>query len=73
MSITIKEIASELKVSPSTVSKALNNRRGVNNSLRTVIKRTAKIKGYAPYLGSCDTGMYDTKLKTIAVIYPRFS
>ncbi len=71
MSITIKELADELKVSPSTVSKALNNRQGVNNSLRTVIKRTAKRKGYAPYVVSRETGMYDTKLKTIAVIYPR--
>ncbi len=71
MSVTIKQIAKELNIAPSTVSKALNNRPGVNKSLRAAIKKTVKRMGYAPYIIARETGMYDTRLKTIAIIYTR--
>lgn len=73
MGVNIKDIAKEIGVAPSTISKALNNRTGVNNVLKAKIKKAADRLGYAPYMAARETGMYDTKLKTIAVIYPRVS
>lgn len=73
MSITIKDIAKKAGVSYSTVSKALNDKPGVNSTLKNRIKKIAKQSGYAPYIIFRETGMYNKKIKTIAVIYPQLS
>lgn len=71
MSIRIKDIAKEVGVDSSTVSRALNDRPGVNSELKAAIKKTAQRLGYAPYMSARETGMYDSQIKTIAVVYPR--
>ncbi len=71
MGIRIKDIAKEIGVTAPTVSKALNNRPGINKELRSRIKKTAERLGYAPYMTARETGMYDQGVKTIAVIYSR--
>lgn len=71
MGTTIKDIAKEVGVTSPTVSKALNDRPGIKDELRTIIKQTAERLGYAPYLTARSTGMYDKSIKTIATIYPR--
>ncbi|MCX7922891.1 MAG: LacI family transcriptional regulator [Clostridia bacterium] len=48
MSITIKELAKRLDVSPGTVSKAFNNRKDISEGLKTRILATAKELGYTP-------------------------
>lgn len=46
MSITAKQIAKELNISPAAVSMALNNKPGVSNETRRKIIETAKAMGY---------------------------
>ncbi|NLW09724.1 MAG: LacI family transcriptional regulator [Firmicutes bacterium] len=46
--ITIKDVAKRVGVSPSVVSRALNNRYGVRESTREKIVRAAKEMGYYP-------------------------
>ncbi|MGM0509103.1 MAG: LacI family DNA-binding transcriptional regulator [Fusobacteriota bacterium] len=48
MSCTIKDIMKEVGVSRGTVSKALNNKKGVSEDLRKKIKKAAKELGYIP-------------------------
>ena len=44
--ITVKDIASELQISPGTVSKALSGKRGISDALRNRIYDTALSMGY---------------------------
>ena len=46
MTITAKQIAKELNISPAAVSMALNNKPGVSNETRRKIIETAKAMGY---------------------------
>jgi len=71
MSVTIHDIARESKVSIAAVSKALNDRRGVSEELRSRIKAIAERLRYAPYVKSRETGMLAHNVKEIAVIYDR--
>lgn len=48
MSITIYDIANELKISPSTVSRVLNNSTLISNETSQKIQETAKSLGYQP-------------------------
>ncbi|HHV79596.1 MAG TPA: LacI family transcriptional regulator [Firmicutes bacterium] len=48
MRVTIKEIANALGVSPSTVSRALNNVPGVTEEVRNRVRRLAREMGYKP-------------------------
>lgn len=48
MSVTLKEIAKELGVSPSTISKALNDQPGVSEDLRNKIIHAVKEKNLRP-------------------------
>ena len=48
--ITIKDIARYFGVSVGTVSKALNNQKGVSETLRDKIKDYAEEQNYTPYL-----------------------
>ena len=44
--VTMRDIAKEMGVSTVTVSKALNNKEGVGNTLRTSIRKKAEKMGY---------------------------
>jgi len=46
--ITIYDIANELKVSPSTVSRALKNHYSIGAEMKETVKRLAKLRGYRP-------------------------
>ncbi len=48
MSVTAKDIANLLNVSPATVSLALNNRPGVSQEMRKQVLETARQLGYMP-------------------------
>jgi DNA-binding LacI/PurR family transcriptional regulator len=48
MGVKIRDIADKLGVSPGTVSKALNDRKGVGDKLKAKIKRVAKEMEYHP-------------------------
>ena len=51
--ITIYDLAEELSVSPSTVSRALNDHHSIGAKTKTAIKKLAKERGYRPnYLAS---------------------
>jgi DNA-binding LacI/PurR family transcriptional regulator len=71
MGVTIHDIARESKVSIAAVSKALNDRQGVSEELRTRIKAIAERLQYAPYIKSREHGMLAHNVKEIAVIYDR--
>ncbi len=66
MQITIKDIAKTAKVSANTVSKALNNKPGVNKETRDRIMRIAKELGYFPNVLARNLRLSQTK--TIGVI-----
>lgn len=71
MAVTINDIAKELNVSPSAVSKVLNNRPGIGSELRLKIQDYAEKMGYKPYMATREHGMYNQDLNIIAVIYPQ--
>lgn len=50
--VGIKAIADELRLSASTVSRALNGVPGVNPDTRKLVEKTAKQMGYVPNLGA---------------------
>lgn len=71
MGVTIHDIAKESNVSIAAVSKALNDRHGVSEELRTRIKAIAERLQYAPYIKSRENGMLAHNVKEIAVVYDR--
>ena len=64
--ITIRSIAKIFNVSPKTVSRALNDKSGVSEELRTKIKEVAAEKNYIPSLFG--KGLKGETTKTIGVI-----
>lgn len=66
--ITIKELASLLNVSTSTVSKALNNSPEISDETRERIQKFAKSKNYVP--NTTAQNLRSRKTKTIGVIVP---
>ncbi|WP_018249640.1 LacI family DNA-binding transcriptional regulator [Orenia marismortui] len=50
MGVKIKDIAKRLEVSPGTISKALNDKKGVSEELKKKIKKLANEMGYRPNL-----------------------
>ncbi|TDX45530.1 LacI family DNA-binding transcriptional regulator [Orenia marismortui] len=50
MGVKIKDIAKRLGVSPGTISKALNDKKGVSEELKKKIKKLANEMGYRPNL-----------------------
>ncbi len=66
--ITIKTIASELDVSPSTVSKALNNSHEISSETRKRIQAYAKFYNYKP--NSLALGLRNQKTMVIGIIIP---
>ena len=66
--ITLKDIANSLKVSISTVSRALNNKPGVSKRLREEIVRLAQELGYTP--DPLARALRGGQTKTIGVLVP---
>jgi LacI family transcriptional regulator len=65
---TLKQIAKELNVSVSTVSKALNDSPEISEQTKTKIKEYAKLKNYKPNV--IGLKLKNRKTKTIGVIIP---
>jgi LacI family transcriptional regulator len=65
---TLKQIAKELNVSVSTVSKALNDSPEISESTKIKIKEYAKLKNYKPNV--IGLNLKNRKTKTIGVIIP---
>ena len=65
---TLKQIAKELNVSVSTVSKALNDRPEISEQTKIKIKEYAKLKNYKPNI--IGLNLKNRKTKTIGVIIP---
>ena len=65
---TLKQIAKELNVSVSTVSKALNDSPEISEQTKTRIKEYAKLKNYK--LNVIGLNLKNRKTKTIGVIIP---
>lgn len=65
---TLKQIANELLVSVSTVSKALNDSPEISEQTKTRIKEYAKLKNYKPNV--IGLNLKNRKTKTIGVIIP---
>ncbi len=65
---TLKQIAKELGVSVSTVSKALNNSAEISDATKTKIQEFAKLKNYKPNIVALN--LKNRQTKTIGVILP---
>jgi LacI family transcriptional regulator len=65
---TLKQIAKELGVSVSTVSKALNNSPEISDATKAKIKEFAKLKNYKPNIVALN--LKNRQTKTIGVILP---
>lgn len=65
---TLKQIAKELNVSVSTVSKALNDSPEISEQTKTKIKEYAKLKNYKPNI--IGLNLKNRKTKTIGLIIP---
>ncbi len=65
---TLKQIAKELNVSVSTVSKALNDSPEISEQTKVKIKEYAKLKNYRPNI--IGLNLKNRKTKTIGVIIP---
>ena len=65
---TLKQIAKELSVSVSTVSKALNDSPEISEQTKIKIKEYAKLKNYKPNV--IGLNLKNRKTKTIGVIIP---
>lgn len=68
MKITIKDIAQELDLNFSSVSRALNNKPGVSEKTRKVVIKTAKEMGYRPNIIA--RGLVSNVTKTIGILMP---
>jgi LacI family transcriptional regulator len=68
--ITIKDLAKMLKVSPSTISRALKDHPDIGQELKTRIKNLAKELNYSP--NSMAVNFRKGKSKLIGVILPKF-
>ncbi|MGB4476255.1 MAG: LacI family DNA-binding transcriptional regulator, partial [Bacillota bacterium] len=68
---TIKDIARKVGVSPSVVSRALNNKYGVKESTRQAVLRAAKELGYHPNVAA--RSLVTKRTEMIGVIIPDIS
>lgn len=65
---TLKQIAAELNVSVSTVSKALNNSPEISDATKNKVREYAKLRNYKPNV--IGLSLKNRKTKTIGVIIP---
>ncbi|WP_143305070.1 LacI family DNA-binding transcriptional regulator [Chitinophaga vietnamensis] len=68
---TIVDIAAELQLSVSTVSRALNDHPAISARTKDRVKKTARKMGYRP--NALAAGLRNNKSKTIGLIVPRIS
>ena len=68
MNVTIKDIARELDLNFSSVSRALNNKPGVSEETRRIIRDKAEEMGYHPNVLA--RGLVSRTMNTIGVIMP---
>ncbi|HYE82648.1 MAG TPA: LacI family DNA-binding transcriptional regulator [Clostridia bacterium] len=68
MEVTIKDIAKKIGISYATVSRALNNRAGVNPETREIVLEMAKKMGYQP--NAIARGLVMKYTHTIALVIP---
>jgi len=68
--ITIKDLARELNISPSTISRALKDHPDISPETKKVVKALAKKLNYRPNLLA--QGLRNSKTNTIGVIIPEF-
>lgn len=69
--VTLYDIASKLNVSPSTVSRALNDSKYVNKNTRKLIKQEAEKLGYKP--NSFAVGLRNNQSNTIGILISRIN
>src|SRR5689334_6994864 len=69
--VTIEDIAKELRLAPSTVSRALNNTRPVNQKTKKKILDLAEKRGYRPNVMARHLAMQTSNL--IGLIVPGFN
>ena len=69
--VTIYDLAKELKFSPSTVSRALNNHKSIGKKTTKEIQKAAKEMGYRP--NSIAASLRSNKSKTIGIIVARIN
>lgn len=67
--ITIKDLAKELNLAPSTISRALANHPAISNSTKKIVKDTADKLGFTP--NSIAASFRNKKTKSIGIIVPR--
>lgn len=65
---TIIDIAKKLEISPSTVSRALNDHPNINSKTKIKVKKVAKQMGYMP--NPIARGLRQNRMTTIGVIVP---
>jgi len=68
MNVTIKDIANKAEVSYATVSRALNNKYGVNPKTRSRILQIAKDLNYSP--NAIARGLVSSRSYTIGLVLP---
>ena len=68
MAVTLKDIASHLGLSYTTISRALNNHKEIKISTRKLVRETADSMGYLPNFIA--QGLVMKKTKTIGLILP---
>lgn len=68
MGVTLKDIAEELGLSYTTISRALSNHKEIKKSTRDLVKKTADEMGYLP--NSIAQGLVMKKTKTLGLIIP---
>lgn len=68
---TLKDIAAKLKVSPSTVSRALNDHPGIGKGTKAAVKELAEQLDYQP--NPMALGLLQKKSNTIGVIVPEIT
>ena len=69
--VTIKDLAERLQTTPSTVSRALRDKKGVGEPLRKKVKELAVKLGYQP--NAVAAGLRKGRSNTIGVIVPRIN
>lgn len=67
-SVTIKDIAKELKIAPSTVSRALKDHPNISTSTKNKVKELAKKWNYQPNIMA--TSLKNNKTNVIGVVIP---
>ena len=69
--VTIKDIARELKIAPSTVSRALNDHPAIKKETKDAVKALAEALDYQPNLLALN--LLQKKSNTIGVIVPEIT